>query len=157
MNQLIEIQNKALAAEMRVAGCGEAEAIKAVAVMVGGYASLSVHDVKTFTAHLTSLLAEYPADVCAEAAKEIPRAERYLNIAAVKEWMEERMKYRRSAYQRAMDAKRQAEERAKYEAEQKQIAAENAEFKAWLESHPGGSWRQYLGLIPYTSPLSPDF
>ena len=153
MNQLIEIQNKALAAQIAVAGCGEKAGARYAAYLAGGYSNLAPHDVKAFTHQLVSAMANYPADLCEQAATEIPRVERYLNIAAVVAWLEERMHERRTAYAEAVEAKRKAEEAERDRKHAEQVAKDRAEFEAWLEEHPGGTMRQFLGFAPYTAPF----
>lgn len=154
MNQLIEIQNKALAARIAVTGCGEGAAAKSAAYLVGGYPSLQIHDVKAFTHQLVSAMAQYPADLCEKAATEIPRAERFLNIAAVVAWLEERMHERRTTYAEAVEAQRKAEADTKERAHAEQVAKDKAEFEAWLVDHPGGTLRQFVGITPYVPPFA---
>lgn len=156
MNQLIEIQNKALAARIAVTGCGEGAAARSAAYLVGGYPSLQIHDVKAFTHQLIAAMAQYPADLCELASTEIPRKERYLNIAAVVEWLEERMHERRKAYGEAVEAQRAAEQAEKDRKHAEQVAKDRAEFDAWLETHPGGTMRQYLGFDTYSAPFQMD-
>jgi len=156
MSQLIEYQTKAVDAYERIAGCGETVAAKAAAFLVSGYGSLNVHDAKGFTQHLIAVMADYPADLCAEAAKKIPQTERYLNIAGVKEWLEERMHERRAAYGLAL-ARQEAFQKSEAErAHREQVEKERAEFKAWLAEHPGGTYGQWCGLAPYTPPAEPS-
>ncbi len=153
MNQLIEVQNRALAAQQAIAGCGRDVALKAGALMVGGYANLQIHDANAFKEHLVTVMKDYPADLCQQAAIAIPQTERYLNVAAVKAWLEERMHERRTAYAEAVEAKRKAEEAERDRKHAEQVAKDRAEFEAWLEEHPGGTMRQYLGFATYTPPF----
>lgn len=149
MNQLIEYQSRAVDAYQRIAGCGESEAARAAAFLVSGYGSLNVHDAKGFTEHLIAVMSDYPADLCIEAAKKIPQTERFLNIAAVVSWLEEKMHERRTAYAEAMEVKRKAEEADRDRAHAEQVAKDKAAFEAWLADHPGGTMRQFLGFTPY--------
>lgn len=156
MNQLIEVQNRALAAKMAISGCGRDVALKAGALLVGGYANLQIHDANAFKEHLVKVMQDYPADLCQQAAIAVPQAERYLNIAAVKEWLEERMHERRKAYGEAVEAQRAAEQAEKDRKHAEQVAKDRAEFEAWLEAHPGGTMRQYLGFDTYSAPFQMD-
>jgi hypothetical protein len=152
MNQLTEIQNRALAAKMGVEPSGEATATRAAAVLVGGYGNLQVHDVRAFTDHLIRLMSQYPADLCMKAAQEIPQLERYLNVAAVREWLEERMADRRREYGVALEARQRAEREAKEREHRESVERDKAAFVAWEKEHPGGNMRQFLGLAPYPAP-----
>ena len=156
MNQLIEIQNKALAAQIAITGCGESAAARSAAYLVGGYPSLQIHDVKAFTHQLIAAMAGYPADLCEQASTEIPRTERFLNIAAVVAWLEGKMHERRTAYAEAMEAKRKAEEAEKDRAHAEQVAKDKAAFETWLAEHPGGTMRQFLGFQAYAAPFQMD-
>jgi hypothetical protein len=154
MNQLIEYQSRAVDAYQRINGCGESEAAKSAAFLVSGYGSLSVHDARGFTEHLIAVMADYPADLCAEAARKIPQTERYLNIAGVKEWLEERMHDRRAEYARAVAEQRAYQQRIAEQDHRETVKREQAEFKKWLEDHPGGTYRQWCGITPYAPPFA---
>ena len=91
-------------------------------------------------------MADYPADLCQQAAIAVPQSERYLNVAAVKAWLEERMHQRRAEYGAAI-ARQQAYQKEEADrALNEQIQKERAEFKAWLADHPGGTYGQWCGV-----------
>jgi len=156
VSQLIEVQNRALAAKMAITGCGRETALKAGALLVGGYANLQIHDAAAFKEHLVIVMQDYPADLCQQAAIAIPQAERYLNVAAVKAWLEERMHERRQAYAEAVEAQRKAEEDTREARHAEQVTKDREAFNAWLEDHPGGTMRQYLGFQTYAAPFQMD-
>ena len=126
--------------------------------LVGGYPDLKVQDPAIFMRHLVAVLAEYPDDVCQLAWKSIPREiPKYkLDIAGIRAWLEERMHERRTAYAEAVEAQRKAEESERERSHAEQVAKDRAAFDAWLEEHPGGTMRQYLGFQAYTAPFQMD-
>lgn len=152
MTQLTEYKSRTDIAKQAISGCGQTAAAQISAFLVGGYPSLQIHDAKAFTRHLIDLLADYPADLCQQAAREIPRKERFLNVAAVGEWLEERMHERRAEYARAVERQRKAEADAAEAERRALIEKEQREFLAWEAEHPGGTLRQYLGFDTYRSP-----
>jgi hypothetical protein len=152
MTQLTEHKSRTDIAKHAISGCGQTAAAQISAFLVGGYPSLQIHDAKAFTRHLIDLLADYPADLCQQAAKEIPRKERFLNVAAVGEWLEERMHERRAEYARAVERQRKAEADAAEAEHRAQVERDRLAFKEWEQDHPGGTLKQYLGFEPYRAP-----
>jgi len=134
--------------------CGREMAARYATVMLGGYTDLKVMDPKTFAVHLEALFADYPQWLCEIAQKEIPRTiPKYkLDMAGIREWMEERMSEKRREYGEAVERQRKAEADAAEAEHRAQVERDRLAFKAWEADHPGGTLKQYLGFEPYRAP-----
>jgi hypothetical protein len=73
------------------------EAVKAAKQLVGSYAHMKPGDPDTFIAAISAVLAQYPLGVvneCCDPRTGIARTAKFLSVAELVEWLDERLKYR---------------------------------------------------------------
>ncbi len=143
MHSLALWHDPGLMQRSRIAPCGRESAIKAAAILIGGYPSIKTHDPHVFAQHVIQLLSEYPADLVEVAAQQVPRTVNYLSVAAIHDWLEGRMRERRQLHAETIQAAEAARQKAGQKLHDAEVLTFRAEYLAWLRDHPDGTVVQF--------------